>query len=404
MLFSRSRHEPLAPIAWDEQRVRAAITSIVSDTEKHFSPEKYWPYHPLDLDGGDNPALPVTSLYWGACGVVWALHYLQAVGAARLSRDYLDDVATLLRRNREWLASSGSREFASYMMGDLPILMLAFGERPTPELADRLSVLIANNVDNPARELMWGAPGTMLAARFLYERTGQDRWAQMFRAAADKLWTQLEWSAEYGCHYWTQDLYGRRSTYLDGVHGFVATALPLIHGRQMLSPESWDAWQRCIANTIERTAMREGSFVNWPPELRTRGARQPMLMQYCHGAPGFVICLAEFPGTALDDVLLAAGEATWAAGPLIKGSNLCHGTGGNGYAFLKLYVRTGDTRWLARARAFAMHGLEQTEAEARRQNRMRYSLWTGDPGFAIYLWDCCRGAARFPTLDVYYGN
>jgi hypothetical protein len=34
---------------------------------------------------------------------------------------------------------------------------------------------------------------------------------------------------------------------------------------------------------------------------------------------------------------------------------------------------------------------------------MRYSLWTGDPGFAIYLWDCLRGCADFPTLDVFYG-
>ena len=25
----------------------------------------------------------------------------------------------------------------------------------------------------------------------------------------------------------------------------------------------------------------------------------------------------------------------------------------------------------------------------------------GDPGFAIYFWDCSRGAAAFPTLDVF---
>ena len=129
-----------------------------------------------------------------------------------------------------------------------------------------------------------------------------------------------------------------------------------------------------------------------------------MLMQYCHGAPGFVICLADLPGTTLDRLLLAAGESTWEAGPLIKGSNLCHGTGGNGYAFLKLYQRTGDARWLVRARAFAMHGIVQTEAEERRRGRMRYSLWTGDAGFAIYLWDCLHGSARFPTLDGYYGD
>jgi hypothetical protein len=29
-------------------------------------------------------------------------------------------------------------------------------------------------------------------------------------------------------------------------------------------------------------------------------------------------------------------------------------------------------------------------------------LWTGDPGFAIYLSDCLRAEAQFPTLDVFY--
>ncbi len=101
-------------------------------------------------------------------------------------------------------------------------------------------------------------------------------------------------------------------------------------------------------------------------------------------------------------MLLAAGETIWKAGPLTKGANLCHGTGGNGYAFLKLYRRSGDLVWLERARAFAMHGIEQVAAEREHYGHGRYSLWTGDIGFAIYLWDCLQGAAAFPTLDVFY--
>ena len=53
---------------------------------------------------------------------------------------------------------------------------------------------------------------------------------------------------------------------------------------------------------------------------------------------------APFSTPELEELLLAGGELTWAAGPLAKGSNLCHGTGGNGYAFLKLSRRTRDTR------------------------------------------------------------
>ena len=188
------------------------------------------------------------------------------------------------------------------------------------------------------------------------------------------------------------------------MHGFVATASVLIRGRRLLPALTWAGWEQSIVNTIERTASRDGTMANWRPLLETTEGQAPrMLMQFCHGAPGFVICLADMPGTALDPLLSAAGEAIWAAGPLTKGANLCHGTGGNGYAFLKLYQRTGDPRWLERARAFAMHGIEQMQADASQYGQMRYSLWTGDPGFAIYLWDCLRGTAAFPTLDVFYG-
>lgn len=51
-----------------------------------------------------------------------------------------------------------------------------------------------------------------------------------------------------------------------------------------------------------------------------------------------------------------------------------------------------------------MHGIAQTEADAQRHGQLRYSLWTGDPGFAIYLRDCVNGTASFPTLDVFFAR
>jgi hypothetical protein len=404
MLYDPSRHEALLPLAWNEELARETIARVVRDTEDRFSPDRYWPLHPRDVEGDEDPDHVATTLYYGACGVIWALHYLQAVDAATLSRSYLDDLESLLSRSRAWMKSCTRQEFASYLMGDTPIAMLAFGARPEAVWADRLAALIADNLDNPARELMWGSPGTLLAALFLHEHTGDARWADLFRQTAAKLWSQLLWSPEYGCHHWTQDLYGTQSTYLDAVHGFVATASPLIRGRHLLGEESWAKWQACIASTVTRTATWDGDQANWRAQLAMPGGRAARpLMQFCHGAPGFIICLGDFPGTDLDDLLLAAGRAVWAAGPLTKGSNLCHGSAGNGYAFLKLYRRTHDPLWLDRARAFAMHGIAQTEADAVRHGQMRYSLWTGDAGFAIYLWDCVRGMAAFPTLDVFYG-
>ena len=124
-------------------------------------------------------------------------------------------------------------------------------------------------------------------------------------------------------------------------------------------------------------------------------------MQWCHGAPGMVASLAEIaPGDDEHErLLLSGGELTWRAGPLTKGANLCHGTAGNGLAFLKLFRRTGDELWLERARAFAMHAVAQVERERRALGRGHYSLWTGDPGTALYLALCLDSSATLPGLD-----
>ena len=109
---------------------------------------------------------------------------------------------------------------------------------------------------------------------------------------------------------------------------------------------------------------------------------------------------APFSTPDFEALLHEAGRFTWAAGPLTKGSNLCHGTGGNGYAFLKLYRRTKDPVWLDRARQFAMTSIVQCRARVA-VGRGRYSLWTGDVGLAVYLWDCITGEPKFPTVDVF---
>src|SRR4029077_7325027 len=103
MLFESVRHEPLRPIGWNEADAKSAIESIVGDAETRFSQDNYWPVHPLDRQDGDPGARGETPLYHGACGVIWALHYLEDVGAAALSRSYAGELDRLLSRNREWL-------------------------------------------------------------------------------------------------------------------------------------------------------------------------------------------------------------------------------------------------------------------------------------------------------------
>ena len=107
-----------------------------------------------------------------------------------------------------------------------------------------------------------------------------------------------------------------------------------------------------------------------------------------------------FSTPAFEALLLSGGELVWNAGPLVKGSNLCHGTGGNGYPLLKLYKRTGDTIWLERAWAFGMAAIDQVRDARAAFGRGRYSLWTGDLGLAVYLWHCIKGEPLFPSIDA----
>ena len=155
--------------------------------------------------------------------------------------------------------------------------------------------------------------------------------------------------------------------------------------------------------TFQALALRADGCANWHPTHDPEGARGRLpLVQDCHGAPGLVCRLAGAPRSpAWDTLLQEAGALTWRAGPLSKGPGLCHGTAGNGYAFLKLWARTGAAQWLYRARAFAMHALAQVDAQRAASGQARHSLWTGDIGVALFLADCLHTTPAFPTLDVF---
>jgi hypothetical protein len=191
-----------------------------------------------------------------------------------------------------------------------------------------------------------------------------------------------------------------RIRYLSAVHGFAGNVLALVKGWDWLSTEQRAMLADRVPRTLAMSAIPVPGGINWPTVLPRSGPAG--LCQHCHGAPGIVTALANAPfaSPAFDRLLIDGGECIWSAGPLTKGASLCHGTAGNGYAFLKLFARTGNPLWLERARAFAMVAVEQVEAARAALGRGRYSLWTGDIGTALYLRACLVEDATFPTIDV----
>jgi Lanthionine synthetase C-like protein len=356
MLWDADAHEPPVQEAWDEGRARAAIREIAADAENVFADG--WPSHPADVDA-DDPG-PWGGLYLGGAGVVDALRRLAQRGLVELERDYVSYVERL----------QPDTDGPGLMFGETGVLLVRQRLSPSSSTLARLRDLVAANVDDDHRELLWGSPGTMLVAN---ELGFEDLW----RASADRLLAARD--PDTGL--WQQHLYGGVDRHLGPAHGFAGCVLALggLDG---------------AAETARRYAVVKDGLANWPPHddgvlLRNGTIR----VQWCHGAPGMVTSL----GDLLDeDLALAGGELTWLVGPPTKGASLCHGTAGNGYAFLTLFERTGDERWLDRARRFAVHSIAQIE-RARADHAMgRYSLWTGDLGTALYLADCIDGAARLP--------
>ena len=391
VLYDPTRHEALTDTAWDEARARAAIDAIAADVDASFDEHSLWPKHPLDAGPGPSS---LKSLYHGAAGVIWAQVHLAGQGVAE-ARAWSGFAAALVEHYRA--APDTQPPMPSFWLGEVGVLFGAWRlDRGAVDI-EGLYRLIENNRDNLANEPLLGAPGTMLAALFIHQATGEARWRGLFDAEVAALMARWERFETIGCSLWRQDLFGEVVDQIGAGHGMAGNASSILRGG------SNHAARALAAEALRATAIERGDVVNWPQYAITpRRGRTDVLVQWCHGAPGMITSLS----AALDDdesdrLLRAGGELTWRAGPLAKGPGLCHGTTGNGYAFLELFRRTGDQLWLDRARRFAMHGLEQSERMAAHYGRRRYSLWTGDSGVATYLHSCLTGRAGMPLLDVF---
>ena len=363
MLFTPEAHEALADEPWSAERVRTAIASIVADAESAF--DDGWPTASTGRVDDD-----VSARICGRCIAEvrgsWMRSTASRGGASSSYDGTMSRIWSVRSKPSQTFPDQDER---SLWWGETGIRLVLQRLAPSQANLERLSELIAANERDERCELMWGSPGTILAGRELgLDVTASIEWLHGRRDTEGL---------------WTQQLSGHSTRYLGPAHGFAGCVLAL-------------GDVAAVSETLQRFAVEEDGLVNWPGVAGMRlGANRDgqIRTQWCHGAPGIVATLAHM----LDEELaVAGGELTWRAGPLRKGANLCHGTAGNGYAFLALLDRTGDERWLTRARTFAMHAAAQVEHNRSDYGHGRYTLWTGDLGTALYLADCIDGGGELP--------
>ena len=396
MLYRPEDFEPLVGERWGAERIRDGIREIVVETEESLrGPKLLWRADPWD---GWRATSPLKDFYCGAAGVLWALADLRERGHAETTLDLGDLALRVLERHRlrpdlaRWTDLPEPRE-SSLLAGETGILLTAYRLAPSAPLAAALHARVRDNVTNPADELMWGAPGTMIAARLMLDWTGDERWRRAWHESADALLARRAADA-----LWTQRLHGYEERYLGPVHGLVGNVLALA---PLLDRARLTSLRNETRDVLVASAFVEGDLANWPPAPRDllESPRGAIRLQWCHGAPGVVWAAAEY----LDEKLLVAGaELIWRAGPHgdDKGAGICHGTAGNGYALLAAFARTGNERWLARARRFAVHALAQLRRQRSARGTGRYSLFTGDLGVARYLADCLDARTAYPLLGA----
>jgi hypothetical protein len=365
-LWRASEHEPLAGGEWDEARAEEAIRTIVADAEAAFDGVR-WPWHPRDGE-----ELGFSDVYVGGAGMIWALHELGSTGWEDAAVSFID------RYRAQPLLEEDAVE-TSYCFGEVGIALVAFRLTADAGIADRIHELVFAGLDSEANEVMYGTPGSMLVAEAMLAWTGELRWDEAWRAAAERVE-----AARDADGLWTARIGGHAGRYLGPAHGYVGNVRAFANRGQVQLVD------------LAPYTLRDGELANWLPG---DGARPDEIrVQWCHGAPGIVATL----GDLLDlELAVAGGELTWRAGPLAKGSGLCHGTAGNAYAFLVLHRRTGDELWLDRARDFGMHAIGQVERQRAELDRGRYSLFTGDVGVALFLRHLLDGEDRFPTMGPF---
>ena len=398
MLYAPEHFEPLTTTRWSERRARDDIREIVRDVESALRGRSLlWKADPWD---GWQSTSPQKNLYVGASGVVWALEALRRRGLA----DTKLDLPALALRTLELfgerpdfikVVTPPEPKESAFMLGETGILLVAWQLAPSPGLERRLLERVRANLKSPADELFWGIPGTLHAAKAMHEATGDARWKDAWQTSADALWKRRGADG-----LWTQDFYGHRLVGLSASHGLAGNAAALLRGGSLLASARRKRLLQDTNAILASTALVDGRRANW-----AHRARPPLYypdgqirLQWCSGGPGIVVSTADFLD---EELLLMASELVWKAGPhgLNKGPSICHGTAGNGYALLKSFARTGDERWLERARRFAVHALGQVERLRNQRGSGRYSLWTGDLGVALFAADCIGSSTSYPVLD-----
>src|SRR5947207_155469 len=255
-MFHPSRNYTLKDIQWEPELVLKSIQAIAYDAIDQIRQNRKLPRHPMDEYG------VCSDLYMGMAGVIWALEYLEGKQVIETDLDFAALLEAQLSANEKEFKSTPHPANASYLFGELPILLLQFKCSRDARIADKIFQSIEKNNTQPVRELMWGSAGSMLCANLMYQWNSEERWKEVFLLQAERMLNDWQRIENVG-YLWSPDLYGATRKYLGPVHGFAGNIISLIEGKELLGPARYEDICAKVVETVINTATSDERHANW---------------------------------------------------------------------------------------------------------------------------------------------
>uniref|UniRef100_A0A2A4JWT8 LanC-like protein 2 n=1 Tax=Heliothis virescens TaxID=7102 RepID=A0A2A4JWT8_HELVI len=188
--------------------------------------------------------------------------------------------------------------------------------------------------------------------------------------------------------------------YFGAAHGMAGILYMLLQARLFINIVEIRSYVKPAIDWLLNQRYPSGNF---PSSMG--GSSGDRLVQWCHGAPGFVpLCILAaqiFEDDKYMKIAMQCGDLIWQRGLCAKGYSMCHGVSGNAYAFIQLYQATKKPMYLYRACCFMEWcAVERCGAELHHPDRPA-SLFEGLTGRLYLAEDITRVLdAKFPAFTI----
>ncbi|KAJ8722736.1 hypothetical protein PYW07_003916 [Mythimna separata] len=268
-------------------------------------------------------------------------------------------------------------------------------------LAQRLMSLISLLNESPD-ELLYGKSGYLYALLFVNKHiSGKEviPVKHIEKVINSILKSGKQYSAAMKCEsplLWQW----HEKVYFGAAHGMAGILYMLLQARLFINVVEIRTFIKPAIDWLLNQRFPSGNF---PSSMGSSSGDK--LVQWCHGAPGFVpLCILAYQIFEEEKYLKIAvqcGNVIWDRGLCTKGYSICHGVSGNAYAFIQLYQATKKPMYLYQACCFMEWcAVERTGTELHHPDRPA-SLFEGLVGRIYLAEDITRALdAKFPAFSL----